>query len=639
MKMNLANYALHVETIIDVGVLYGTPWLYDSFPQASLVLVDPLPEVESVRLQYSDRDVAAFQVAAGEEVGSARLQVVRKADGKIAGHTGIVDRSRLTRKAVAAHVDVPVMPLDDIVDSQTFHAPFGLKIDAEGYELPILKGAHKTLARTEFLILEISTKRRFDSDCRSSAIFALLGEAGFELFEVLGGNGPTMNYYDMLFVRYTNSIFDKSFTQNGAVRIDKNSINHKAAQQRIHKLEREMARNVKQLQQTKAQLAHIYSSNSWRITRPVRLIASATRVIAQRSRESILRIARRASSTMAPAAATKGELSTPPSRVNGSRFGVVVTTNETPAQTRGFINFHLNVGAEHIVVCFDNPSDPVMSEYLNHPDVSCICCTTKHWLMLLGRQPDNMQEKQHANLRYGSDMLRRRGIDWIISLDTDELLFPSKSSVQDVLDHCSNEVDFLQVQPKESIQHDGMHHSSPFAARYFKVLPDPRDASPPAEQDCILSTLSELTRNGFFGHTIGKSFFRASSAIDTYNQHIPKSSNCELVGAQTDSLSILHFDCMSFQGWRRKWQRRVDGTTRATAIHDKRRLQTEEIRTALSKGNDAFYELFRRWHYWPMDRITEALSAGILEFVDIEDSMFELPQSGRSKSTDWKVQQ
>ncbi|MEK9571211.1 MAG: hypothetical protein VW124_19480 [Paracoccaceae bacterium] len=45
----LKSYSLDAKTVLDIGVFMGTPFLYDSFPNARLVLIDPTEEAKAVR--------------------------------------------------------------------------------------------------------------------------------------------------------------------------------------------------------------------------------------------------------------------------------------------------------------------------------------------------------------------------------------------------------------------------------------------------------------------------------------------------------------------------------------------------------------------------------------------------------------
>jgi hypothetical protein len=70
-------YRFKINTLIDVGVLHGTPELYRAFPGAKLVLVDPLPSVEqSVRKTFGATYAFDFHaVGLGSAPGQANLKV------------------------------------------------------------------------------------------------------------------------------------------------------------------------------------------------------------------------------------------------------------------------------------------------------------------------------------------------------------------------------------------------------------------------------------------------------------------------------------------------------------------------------------------------------------------------------------
>jgi hypothetical protein len=63
------------KTIFDVGVADGTPWLYDTFPQAHFFLFDPtaqsLPYMNSVAERLKAN---VFNLALGDKSGNDRTQ-------------------------------------------------------------------------------------------------------------------------------------------------------------------------------------------------------------------------------------------------------------------------------------------------------------------------------------------------------------------------------------------------------------------------------------------------------------------------------------------------------------------------------------------------------------------------------------
>ena len=69
------------------------------------------------------------------------------------------------------------MPLDDLVERLALPVPTHAKIDTDGYELEVLRGAPRTLARPEWQSIIVELDR--DETPRNDEIRALLADAGF----------------------------------------------------------------------------------------------------------------------------------------------------------------------------------------------------------------------------------------------------------------------------------------------------------------------------------------------------------------------------------------------------------------------------------------------------------------------------
>lgn len=58
------------KTVIDIGVAYGTPDLYDAYPQAKYILVDPtresLPHMQSISKRMN---ASILNIALGDKKG------------------------------------------------------------------------------------------------------------------------------------------------------------------------------------------------------------------------------------------------------------------------------------------------------------------------------------------------------------------------------------------------------------------------------------------------------------------------------------------------------------------------------------------------------------------------------------------
>ena len=206
----LKGYGFTPDVVFDVGVYDGTPWLYRSFPDARFVLIDPQPDCEAmVRAKGHLGDFDFHAVALGAEEGSAQLTVPSTAPGQGGAMASLLERTdKLAQTFTETESrNVPLRRLDDI--AAAYPGRVGLKIDTEGFEVPILRGAVRTLERCDFVILELSLTPRFDGVEPPSAATALLAAAGLELRDVLDtASGPGKRaqprHIDALFTRWTS---------------------------------------------------------------------------------------------------------------------------------------------------------------------------------------------------------------------------------------------------------------------------------------------------------------------------------------------------------------------------------------------------------------------------------------------------
>lgn len=192
-----------VNTIIDVGVGYGTPELYDAFPDARLILVEPSPEFhETIHTHIlSQRYGALYPYAAGARSGTARLPLKGT-------RTSLLKRTSLTgdgsNPTAEDTCDVQIERLDTILSDEPLAPPSLLKIDTEGYELEVLAGAPRILERVDYLLTEVSVMRRFEDSYEFLDLCRYIQDSGFRLAHILSTPRNTQGlvlFADMLFER------------------------------------------------------------------------------------------------------------------------------------------------------------------------------------------------------------------------------------------------------------------------------------------------------------------------------------------------------------------------------------------------------------------------------------------------------
>ena len=205
---HLQSFGLAPEIVFDVGVDLGTPFLYQAFPSAHFVLIDPRAESRvALSGPNAPRSAVFFETALGALPGSLPLHIPHSDKGEQGAMASLRHRTdSLSDKFNRIDArEVPVTTLDTIASA--FKGRVGLKIDTEGFEDEVLAGATETLLRTDFVILEMSLIRRFEGIAPPSSLITRLAAAGLEFRDVLrmtgdgkGGGAPRL--MDVLFTRW-----------------------------------------------------------------------------------------------------------------------------------------------------------------------------------------------------------------------------------------------------------------------------------------------------------------------------------------------------------------------------------------------------------------------------------------------------
>ena len=208
----LAGLGFDVATVFDVGVAGGTANLYGAFPDAKFVLLEPIAEFEAkVRRNYGDQiDIDFHACGVGAEAGELELTIPYvgdKAMGTRATLTSFDDDSGAYFSKVDTRT-VPVRTLDEIAAG--YAGPFGLKVDTEGFEIEVIRGAGEFLKSCAFVIAEVSVRRRFADGYRFSDFTALMAENGFEIHDFIRPPNPAATDCDAIFAPWDSPLFDFS---------------------------------------------------------------------------------------------------------------------------------------------------------------------------------------------------------------------------------------------------------------------------------------------------------------------------------------------------------------------------------------------------------------------------------------------
>lgn len=172
-----------IGTIIDVGAADGTPELYRAYPEAAIVAIDPLREqLEKVAVGEHRGELTKIATAVGSQNAELELHIPQSELRKASLHT----RTALTAESEDVSTRrVPIQRLDDLTQEHQWSTPYVLKIDTEGHDLEVLRGAPQTLTNCPVVYTEASLASRFHEGYGFSHLAQFLFEAGFELVDVL----------------------------------------------------------------------------------------------------------------------------------------------------------------------------------------------------------------------------------------------------------------------------------------------------------------------------------------------------------------------------------------------------------------------------------------------------------------------
>lgn len=190
------------DTVIDVGVGFGTAPLYAAFPHSHFILVEPLRESVPT-LDYLARHYRCEVVhkAAGEQPGELDIQVDTQRPPRSSLHSRAAGAEFAT---VLETRRIEVTTLDQVLaDSQAPAHNILLKIDTEGYELKVLQGARSVLPHCSAVIVESSIAERFSGGYRFEDLIGWMHQQGFGLYSILCVTQPRKElqprFADLLF--------------------------------------------------------------------------------------------------------------------------------------------------------------------------------------------------------------------------------------------------------------------------------------------------------------------------------------------------------------------------------------------------------------------------------------------------------
>lgn len=184
LRLNSASW------VVDIGANHGdfAEAAAVCFPDVNILLVEPLPQLHDELQRRCTRHSGKWLLeksAAGAEENVQQLNVASNQDaiGSLVGFGP--DYQRVNPQSAIIQIPCKVRRLDSFVTERKISSIDLLKIDVEGFEFEVIKGAVRALERTRALIIEVSLVRREMRDTNPLvAMLDLLSRYGFQIVNV-----------------------------------------------------------------------------------------------------------------------------------------------------------------------------------------------------------------------------------------------------------------------------------------------------------------------------------------------------------------------------------------------------------------------------------------------------------------------
>ena len=191
--------------VIDGGACVGhwTILFQRVLPEAAILMIEPQAQHAMTLPRLCERYAPTVQFA-NALIGPSDWKEVEFVvlDDAIGGTGSSVlpERSNVPRHTVR----LPMITLDNLLDKMGFPSPDVIKLDVQGYELEVLKGATRALATAELVLLEVSIWQYNVGSPLLDEVLAWMDSSGFRMYEIFDlsrrPNGLLVQV-DILFVR------------------------------------------------------------------------------------------------------------------------------------------------------------------------------------------------------------------------------------------------------------------------------------------------------------------------------------------------------------------------------------------------------------------------------------------------------
>lgn len=293
------------------------------------------------------------------------------------------------------------------------------------------------------------------------------------------------------------------------------------------------------------------------------------------------------------------ETERPMTPAQSNSYSVCCLARESLPTVQRFVDHYRHGGADRIFLFLDGTDDEtqeVSDAFQGDDFVSITRCNPEFWRNMYPDGIDmNLSDKIVGVFELG---IHKNKSDWVLFCDADEFVVGDRP-LGVALAMLPTDFRGVRIQNTEAVWGVEDDISKPYSCGFERA---PFKGSLGRKEflaRLVYGRNWKFMRRGTAGHVAGKHLLRKGVIPDEITSHLSivdgKKVRFMPVGLRRSmNLRLVHFDAISHQRWREKWQSRLREYSNFEDLGKPRQLQLEMVKSALKDGTD--HQLFRRYY-------------------------------------------